>query len=713
MTELAEKFVQDLSVEEAKTELARLASEIAHHNGLYHTHDAPEVTDAEFDALKRRNEEIEAWFPDLIRADSPSRQVGADPQSGFSKVRHAIPMLSLDNAFGEDDMQGFFARVRRMLRMAESDPLEVVGEPKIDGLSISLRYENGKFVQGATRGDGREGEDVTQNLMTMAEIPKTLPKDAPPIMEVRGEVYINKADFAALNARRVKSGEPEFANPRNAAAGSLRQLDPAITKTRPLRLFAYACGEVKDGNIGESHWEFLQSLKRWGFPTNPEAKLCTDIDGVLALYETIASTRAALPYDIDGVVYKINRFDLQARLGFVSRAPRWAIAHKFPAEQAETILRDIVIQVGRTGVLTPVAELEPVTVGGVVVSRATLHNEDEIIRKDVRIGDCVIVQRAGDVIPQVVRVIPEKRPSNAVAYVFPTLCPCPLETPVLSAENEVAKRCTGELACPYQQVERLIHFVSRNAFDIDGFGKKQVQAFFESKRIQTPADIFDLEETDPKAETPIGDLEGWGDKSKENLFAAIDARRVISLERFIYALGIRQVGTATAGLLARAYSSRDVWYKAMVGAADERKSKRDAKKPEDVGNAYAELCAIESIGMNVADDLGAFFSEPHNLSIIKSLEEPKIIVSDAEISTTAIDSPIAGKTMVFTGSLVAMSRGEAKARAETLGAKVTGSVSKNTDFVVAGTDPGSKVTKAESLGVRVLSEKEWLYLAEL
>jgi len=419
-----------------------------------------------------------------------------------------------------------------------------------------------------------------------------------------------------------------------------------------------------------------------------------------------------LPYDIDGVVYKINRFDLQARLGFVSRAPRWAIAHKFPAEQAETILRDIVIQVGRTGVLTPVAELEPVTVGGVVVSRATLHNQDEIIRKDVRIGDCVIVQRAGDVIPQVVRVIPEKRPSNAEAYIFPTLCPCPLETPALNAENEVAKRCTGELPCTNQQIERLIHFVSRNAFDIDGFGKKQVQAFFESKRIQTPADIFDLKETDPKAESPIGDLEGWGDKSKENLFAAIDARRVISLERFIYALGIRQVGTATAGLLARAYGSLDAWHKAMVDAADERKSNRDAKKPEDVGSAYTELCAIESIGMNVADDLGAFFSEPHNLSIIKSLED-RITVSNAEIPTTAIDSPIAGKTMVFTGSLSAMSRGEAKARAETLGAKVTGSVSKNTDFVVAGTDPGSKVTKAESLGVRVLLEKEWLEMAGL
>ncbi|MDX1483551.1 MAG: NAD-dependent DNA ligase LigA [Alphaproteobacteria bacterium] len=710
--EVREKAADRLTETEAAEELARLAEEIARHDVLYYQKDKPQISDAEYDRLRQRNQEIEARFPGLIRSDSPTARIGAAPATGFSKVRHRVPMLSLDNAFDADDLRRFYARLRRMLKLAEGAPLEMVGEPKIDGLSISVRYEGRRFVQGATRGDGEQGEDVTANLETLDDLPRTLPDGAPETLEVRGEVYMVKSEFMDLNARRSAAGEPVFANPRNAAAGSLRQLDPKVTAGRPLHLFAYGYGEVADGATGATHWDFLGNLRDWGFKTNPLARLCPTPDEALALYDDIAGERATLPYDIDGVVYKVNRFDYQHELGFVSRAPRWAIAHKFPAEQAETVLNDIIIQVGRTGTLTPVAVLEPVTVGGVVVSRATLHNEDEIERKDIRIGDHVIVQRAGDVIPQVVRVIAEKRPKGAKPFAFPRECPCQLHTPAVREPGEAATRCTGELACPYQQVERLIHFVSRNAFDIDGLGIKQVTAFFEEGRIKTPSDIFDLAEKDQSAEIPIAELEGWGETSRDNLFRAIEARRKIALDRFIYALGIRQVGEATAKLLARAYSSLPAWHDAMSRVAAERLKAPDAGKPDEVGPAYAELCAIKSIGMSIADDIAAFFSEPHNLSVIEALER-RIEVEPVARAGSEAAQPLAGKTVVFTGALSTLTRNEAKTGAEALGAKVTGSVSAKTDYVVVGADPGSKATKAKDLGVTILSEDEWREMAGL
>ena len=712
MSATADIAVEALSEVEAESELARLAREIARHDLLYYQQDQPEISDAAYDRLGRRNAAIEARFPNLVRTDSPSLRVGVAPASGFAKVRHRVPMLSLDNAFSAEDVHRFFARIRRMLELDDDAPLEMVGEPKIDGLSISVRYENQHFVQGATRGDGREGEDVTANLETIADLPETLPTGAPSTLEVRGEVYMARAEFQALNARRTEAGEAPFANPRNAAAGSLRQRDPAVTAERPLHLFAYACGEVTGGEVGDSHWALLERLRQWGLKTNPLARLCAGPEEVLALYADIAGQRASLPYDVDGVVYKVNRFDYQTRLGFVSRAPRWAIAHKFPAEQVETVLNDIVIQVGRTGTLTPVAVLEPVTVGGAVVSRATLHNEDEIRRKDIRIGDHVIVQRAGDVIPQVVRVVTEKRAPGATPFSYPKVCPCDLGTPAVREQGEAATRCSGELACPYQQVERLIHFVSRNAFDIEGLGVKQVAAFFVEGRIETPADIFDLEKDDPGKEIGIADLEGWGEKSRDNLFRAITARRRIGFDRFIYGLGIRQVGEATARLLARSYGSLRAWHDAMGDAAAERSVLPDPKKPEEVGPAYDALCAIESIGMSIADDITAFFSEPHNLSIIEALED-RIDVQSAEIPAEGAAAPLAGKTVVFTGTLSKMSRKDAKTRAEALGAKVAGSVSARTDYLVAGEKAGSKAVKAAELGVTVLSEDEWRELAGL
>ncbi len=704
--------VEAFNAKDAEAELARLAREIAHHDQLYYQQDQPEISDAAYDRLRRRNAAIEARFPDLVHADSPSLRVGVTPSSGFAKVRHRLPMLSLDNAFDADDVHRFFARIRRMLELDDDAPLDMVGEPKIDGLSISVRYENQHFVQGATRGDGREGEDVTRNLETITDLPKALPLGTPSTLEVRGEVYMAKPEFEALNARRVEADEAPFANPRNAAAGSLRQLDPAVTAERPLHMFAYSCGEVTGGAVGDTHWAFLERLRHWGFKTNPLARLCAGPDEILAFHDAIAGERASLPYDVDGVVYKVNRFDYQDRLGFVSRAPRWAIAHKFPAEQVETVLNDIVIQVGRTGTLTPVAVLEPVTVGGVVVSRATLHNEDEIGRKDIRIGDHVIVQRAGDVIPQVVRVVTGKRAPGATPFAYPKFCPCDLGTPAVREEGEAATRCSGELACPYQQVERLIHFVSRNAFDIEGLGVKQVAAFFDEKRIKTPADIFDLEKNDPGQETGIADLEGWGEKSRDNLFRAINASRRIGFDRFIYALGIRQVGEATARLLARSYGSLGAWRVAMGRASAERNAEPDATKSEEVGPAYDALCAIASIGMNTADDIAAFFSEPHNLSVITALED-RIDVQPVERPEQGAPAPLSGKTVVFTGMLTTMKRGEAKASAEALGAKVTGAVSANTDYLVAGTDPGSKAKKAAKLGVAILSEEEWRDLAGL
>ena len=684
---MPESDVETLSREEAEAALAELAAAIAHHDQRYHQQDAPEISDAEYDALRRRNDAIEARFPDLVRDDSPSRRVGAAPSSGFAKVAHARPMLSLSNAFDENDVVEFLARIRRFLGLDENEAIEFVAEPKIDGLSASLRYENGTFKVGATRGDGTTGEDITANLRTIIDIPDSLPGDAPEIFEVRGEVYMSRDEFFALNERQTADGNKVFANPRNAAAGSLRQLDPSITKTRPLRFFAYSTGETSDPAAG-THWDLLSRLDGWGFSVNPLSRLCASSADAMALYDEIAATRAALPYDIDGIVYKVNRIDWQNRLGMVSRAPRWAIAHKFAAEQAETLLHDISIQVGRTGAITPVAELEPITVGGVVVSRATLHNADEIERKDVRAGDTVVIQRAGDVIPQVVRAIPEKRPADSKPFEFPTHCP-ECGSAVMQEEGEVVRRCTGGLICPAQALERLKHFVSRNAFDIEGFGGKHIDAFRSDGLIDTPADIFRL--GDRSAE--IAKREGWGEQSTDNLLAAIEARRTIPLARLVYALGVRQVGQSNARLLAKHYGSYAALAEAMSQAQD----------PE--GEAYADLIAIDGIGPSVATDLVAFFAEEHNKTVLTDLAAVLEIEPFVQAEN---DSPIAGRTVVFTGTLEQMSRGEAKARAESLGAKVSGSVSKKTDYVVAGPGAGSKAKKATELGVAILTEAEWL-----
>jgi DNA ligase (NAD+) len=699
-----ERPVEKLTPFEVETELAQLAAEIARHDELYHREDAPEITDGEYDALRRRNEAIEKRFPAFIRADSPSKNIGAAPTAGFSKVRHAVPMLSLGNAFDGDDVRDFFARIRRFLNLAEDEPVEIVAEPKIDGLSISLRYEIGQFVLAATRGDGREGENVTANIATVGEIPAAI-TGAPNVIEVRGEVYLSHSAFASINAEREKEGEAVFANPRNAAAGSLRQLDASITAKRPLQLFAYAWGEMAVQEAA-TQWDFLENLKSLGFPVNPLIRVCKNADEAIAYHAEIGALRASLDYDIDGIVYKVNRLDWQERLGFVSRAPRWAIAHKFPAEKAQTVLEAITIQVGRTGALTPVANLQPITVGGVVVSRATLHNADEIARKDIREGDTVIIQRAGDVIPQVVEVVLDKRPVNSKPYAFPDTCPCQLATPAFREAGEAVTRCTGELACPYQQVERLRHFVSRNAFDIDGLGEKQMQAFFDLGWITMPADIFALQERNSERETPLRKLEGWGDKSAENLFAAIDARRKIPLDRLIYGLGIRQIGQATARQLARHYGSLAAWIEAMQAAADDRTANpEEIKKPDEVGEAFAALCDIDGIGFAVADDLVAFFTVAENRAALDALTQ-RIEVEDTSPPDDS-DSTVSGKVVVFTGSLETMTRAEAKATAESLGAKVTGSVSKKTDYVVIGADAGSKAKKAADLGVPVLTEQAW------
>ncbi len=679
--------IAELTPESAAAELQRLSAEIAKHDQLYHQQDAPEVSDAAYDALRQRNDAIEQRFPDLVRTDSPSIKVGAAPASGFAKVTHAQPMLSLANAFDRDDVNEFAARIRRFLNLPETETLELVAEPKIDGLSASLRYENRKLVTGATRGDGAVGEDITANLRTVADIPQTLPDDAPDVFEVRGEVYMRRDEFFALNQRQEEAGNKVFANPRNAAAGSLRQLDSRITASRPLHFFAYSTGETS-APVAQSHWDFLARLKDWGFTVNPLSRRCADADAALALYEEVATARAGLPYDIDGIVYKVNRLDWQSRLGMVSRAPRWAIAHKFAAEQAQTLLHRISIQVGRTGALTPVAELEPITVGGVVVSRATLHNADEIARKDIRQGDTVIIQRAGDVIPQVVSVVIDKRPAGSQPYEFPTHCP-ECGSIVAQEEDEVVRRCTGGLVCPAQSLEKLKHFVSRNAFDIEGLGSKSIEAFSTDGLIVTPADIFRLKDR----QTEFAEREGWGEQSLRNLLASIEARRTISLDRFIFALGVRQVGQANARLLARNYGTFDAFRAAMIAARDTE------------SEAYATLIGIDGVGPSVATDLIAFFAEQHNETVLDDLADQLTIEDFVQAES---DSPIAGKTVVFTGTLERMTRNEAKARAESMGAKVSGSVSAKTDYVVAGPGAGSKAKKAAELNVALLSEDEWL-----
>ena len=693
----AGRAVDALTEAEAKRELKRLAEAIKHHDRLYYEKDAPEISDAEYDALARRNAAIEKRFPELIRADSPSRRLGAAPAAGFAKVRHPTPMLSLDNAFDEEEVRSFFRTIRNFFRAPEDlkrvdeATIAVMAEPKIDGLSASIRYERGRLVLAATRGDGITGEDVTANIRTLATVPKELKGHGwPATIEVRGEVYMEHPGFYALNEERAKEDEPVFANPRNAAAGSLRQLDPAITARRPLKFFAYAWGEASHP-FAVTHEQALRQFKHWGFAVNPLSKLCRGVDALLAFHRAIGEERAKLPYDIDGVVYKVNDLDLEERLGFVSRAPRWAIAHKFPAQQAQTVLKKIRIQVGRRGTLTPVADLEPITVGGVVVQHATLHNEDEIARKDIREGDTVIIQRAGDVIPQVVEVVTARRPAHSRPYHFPEKCP-ECNSLAVREEGEAARRCTGGLICPAQAVERLKHFVSRNAFDLEGMGEKHVQAFWEDKLVQKPGDIFRLKVED------LAEREGWGETSARNLIAAIEARRRIALDRFIYALGIPQVGEATAKLLARHYRSFARWRDAMVAAGD----------PES--EAWRELNDIHGIGEDMAADIVGFFAERHNRDLLRDLEKEVEIVDYAAPRASA-GAPLAGKTIVFTGTLEAMSRSEAKSRAEALGATVTSSVSGKTDYVVVGADPGSTAKKAAALGVTTLSEAEWMKIA--
>ena len=692
--------VEALSAEQAARELERLAAEIAHHDALYYQSDAPEISDAAYDALRQRNAQIEARFPELIRPDSPSARVGAAPAEGFSKVRHRVPMLSLGNAFADEDVMEFVQRIRRFLKIAEDAPIEITAEPKIDGLSVALRYEGGKLVEAATRGDGTEGENVTANVRTIKAIPHHLKgKDVPDVFEVRGEIYMSHADFAGLNATQAAAGQKVFANPRNAAAGSLRQLDPKVTASRPLAFFAYSWGDVSE-LPADTQAGVVKAFKAWGLPVNPLMEVCESGEALLDYYRGLGEERATLGYDIDGVVYKVNRLDLQERLGYVSRAPRWAIAHKFPAEQAMTILRDIEIQVGRTGALTPVAKLEPVTVGGVVVSNATLHNEDEIKRKDVRVGDTVVVQRAGDVIPQIVRVIEDKRPKNAQPFHFPTACPAcgshaVREVDAKTGEMDAVRRCTGGLICPAQRVERLKHFVSRNAFDIEGLGEKSVQEFYDDGIIASPPDIFTLAARDAAGEITLAEREGWGQQSVKKLFAAIDARREIALDRFIFALGIRHIGETTARVLGRAYGSIEALRAAMAGAQDHE------------SEAYADLNNIDGIGRVVADAVVEFFGEPHNVEIVDKLLEH---VTPQPLEAVAAHSPVAGKTVVFTGTLERVTRSEAKAQAERLGAKVAGSVSKKTDYVIAGAEAGSKLKKATELGVSVLTEDEWIAL---
>src|SRR5246500_4331529 len=700
--------VAKLTKAQAKVELMRLTLELEAHDKRYYQDDAPSVTDAEYDVLRQRFNAIEKRFPEFVSADSPSQKVGAAPSGRFKKVRHALPMLSLDNAFAEADVIDFAGRIERFLKL-QDDKIDFSAEPKIDGLSMSLRYEGGELVTAATRGDGAEGEDVTANIRTLEDVPQKLRgRNVPDICEVRGEVYMTKKGFLALNERQKAAGDTVFVNPRNSAAGSLRQKDPSITASRPLGFFAYAWGEMsampEDTQTGMIGW-----VETCGFKTNPLTKLCHSIEQLIAFHRKIEEQRAELDYDIDGVVYKVDRIDWQERLRFVSRTPRRGVAHKFPAERAMTVLRDIEIQVGRTGSFTPVGKLEPVGVGGVIVQNVTLHNEDyikgignkgEVLRegRDIRIGDTVVIQRAGDVIPQVVDVVIDKRPRNAKEFHFPRKCPCPLHTDVVREETATGEegsraRCSGEFACPYQKIEHLKLFVSRRAFDVDGLGEKQIEYFFEQGWVKEPADIFTLQKRNAKLK--LEEIEGYGETSVRNLFNAIEARRRIALERFIYALGMRHVGETTALALARGYGSWDAFHDACLKVA------------KDDGDAIAEMDALDQIGDTVIESIKAYFGESHNRGIVERLtKEVKIL--DAE--KPRANSAVAGKTVVFTGTLEQMTREEAKASAERLGAKVSGSVSKKTDYVVAGPGAGSKLTDAQKFGVTVLTEDEWLKL---
>ncbi len=680
------KSLFDFDKEDAKIRHKKLVEQIRHHDRKYYAEDEPEISDAQYDKLRIELEKLEKQYPELITKESPTQKVGITPTNAFKKVKHSVPMLSLSNLFEDEDVNDFIERIRRFLNLSETENIEIVAEPKIDGLSCSLRYENGKLVMAATRGDGTEGEDITDNVKTIYDIPHKLLNNPPKILEVRGEIYMRRDDFAALNKHQEEKGQKIFANPRNAAAGSVRQLDSKITAKRPLKFFAYALGEHSE-IISKTQWGIREKLEKYGFKKTEPAYLCSNIDEIIKTYHHILQSRAELPFEIDGVVYKVNRLDWQERLGFVARSPRWATAHKFPAEQAVTILNDIKIQVGRTGTLTPVAELEPITVGGVVVSRATLHNEDEIKRKDIRVSDHVVIQRAGDVIPQIVSVIMEKRKSDAKEFIFPDHCP-DCGSLAIREKGEAARRCTGGLICKEQAVLRLIHFVSRDAFNIEGLGDKIIRSFWEEGIIKSPEDIFKIEEKIKSGQLNLKDREGWGELSQNNLIESINSRRKIPLDKFIYALGIRQIGQATSKLLAANYHDIDNFVLTMKNKDEE----------------YEKLIEIDGIGVSMADDIFGFFAEPHNLKIIENLKKELEIIPYQAIDTG--NSKIAGKTIVFTGN-ISISRSEAKAQAEKLGAKVAGSVSKKTDYVVAGEGSGSKLKKARELGVTVLNEEEW------
>ncbi|AFX98330.1 DNA ligase, NAD-dependent [Candidatus Endolissoclinum faulkneri L2] len=687
------KAIEELSESEAKEELARLAKLIAKADVLYYQKNTPSMNDWEYDQLRLRNKAIEQRFPESKRYDSPSEIVAPGPAKGFTKVRHAHPMLSLTNAFDDEDVKEFTCRVRRLLKVPNDTPIAMMVEPKIDGLSISLRYENSKLVQGATRGDGMEGENVTRNLESIKEIPKILPKNVPKVLEVRGEIYINKDDFLALNKRQANAGAKLFANPRNAAAGSLRQLDPQITRTRPLRFFAYSWGGVSNF-YADTQEECLKDLRQWNFTINPLSELHDNVEDVLKVYSKIAAKRCNLPYEIDGVVYKINRIDWQNRLGVISRSPRWAIAHKFKTEQASTVLREIVIQVGRTGSLTPVARLKPIKVGGVTVTNASLHNEDEIYRNDIRVGDTVMIHRAGDVIPQVIGVINDKRPNNSQQYIFPNYCPsCGSKT--VRLDDQSTRRCSNSINCSAQAIARLKHFVSREAFDINGFGAKQISQYYDWGIIDTPASIFRLREHRNKL---IGDKESKI-LSTDKLLTAIERRRVISLERFIYSLGIRQVGKSMAGVLANHYGAIDTMRCALMQAV------------KMTSNAYLELININHVGDALVNELIDFFANFYNRKLIDELIK-EITIKELKAPQVS-DNYIAGKTMVFTGTLQSFRRDEAKSLVESLGAKVVTSVSKKIDYIVVGVDPGYKAMQARGMGITVLTEEELFGLIKL
>ena len=690
--------VAQLTEAQALEELTALADQLTAHDIAYHRDDAPQISDGAYDALKARNLAIEARFPHLIRENSPSFKVGASRAEQFSPVEHGAPMLSLDNAFSTEDAQEFDARIRRFLMLGD-EVVAYTAEPKIDGLSASIRYEKGILIQGATRGDGRVGEDVTENLRTIADIPKRLSGTGwPEVIEIRGEVYLGHEEFAALNAAADAAGQKLYANPRNAAAGSLRQIDSKITAQRPLRFFAYAWG-LHTTPFAETQAQALDLLKAWGFQTTPQSQRVLGLDGLLQAYAQMEAARPKLAFDIDGVVYKVDRLDWQQRLGFVTRTPRWAIARKFPAEQARTRLEAIDFQVGRTGAITPVARLQPVTVGGVVVVNATLHNGDEIARKDIRVGDTVILQRAGDVIPQIVSVVLEDRAPDAEIFEFPTHCPCSLKTPLVrettaGGAETVVRRCSGEFACPFQRIEHLRHFVSRRAYDIEGLGEKQLTAFFERGWIREPADIFRLAKDGEKLEALKG-TDGYGETSVANLVSGIEARRTIALDRFIFGLGIRHIGETTAVVMARGYLTAAAFLAAMDKVAD-----RDLEAMEELDN-------LDQIGGAVIEAAAAYFAEDHNRAVVQNLVA-ELTILDAEPPKT--DTAVAGKTVVFTGALERMTRDEAKAQAEAMGAKVSGSVSKRTDLVVAGPGAGSKLKTATDLGIQVMTEDEWLAL---